>query len=293
MTQESHQITRFAPSPTGHLHDGHLIHLGWVLGWASANDATVVYRIEDHDQTRCREEYVQSIERDFKFLCPKGLNVKVVPRQSERAARYRSVLDGLLAQKRAYVCLCSKQDFSEKVAMKSLGCPRGCQMENHEWQLHQATVRIRVEEQETTFLDLRHGLQSVLVSGSHDPIAMDRLGQFTYFFCVIVDDVDQCVNVVIRGEDLQEQTGQQLVARRLIFPEAKDPRYLHHPLLFSPSGEKISKRFFANAFSNHIKTEQDVLNFFQHHAGLGGLRSPEYGTKMIEWNQLIPPRLVD
>jgi len=73
-----------------------------------------------------------------------------------------------------------------------------------------------------------------------DLLLRDRLGQWTYQFAVVVDDMAQQVDVVIRGEDLLESTGRQIRLARLLGRELP-PRFFHHPLIRNPSGAKLSK----------------------------------------------------
>jgi glutamyl-tRNA synthetase/glutamyl-Q tRNA(Asp) synthetase len=68
----------------------------------------------------------------------------------------------------------------------------------------------------------------------------DRNGNWTYQFAVTVDDMVQGIDLVIRGRDLLDSTGRQLALARLL-GRATPPRYLHHPLIRKPSGEKLSK----------------------------------------------------
>jgi glutamyl-tRNA synthetase/glutamyl-Q tRNA(Asp) synthetase len=73
-----------------------------------------------------------------------------------------------------------------------------------------------------------------------DLLLRDRLGNWTYQFAVVVDDVDQEVDLVVRGEDLLGSTGRQLRLARLLGRES-EPVFLHHPLIHRPDGAKLSK----------------------------------------------------
>jgi glutamyl-tRNA synthetase/glutamyl-Q tRNA(Asp) synthetase len=91
------------------------------------------------------------------------------------------------------------------------------------------------------FVDARLGPQEQHPTDQcGDLLLLDRLGQWTYQFAVVVDDLRQGVDLVIRGEDLLASTGRQmLLGRRL--GRASPPVYLHHPLIWKPGGEKLSK----------------------------------------------------
>jgi glutamyl-tRNA synthetase/glutamyl-Q tRNA(Asp) synthetase len=73
-----------------------------------------------------------------------------------------------------------------------------------------------------------------------DLLLRDRLGRWTYQFAVVVDDLRHGVDLVVRGEDLTESTGRQLLLGRLLGRMAP-PVFLHHPLIRKPGGEKLSK----------------------------------------------------
>jgi glutamyl-tRNA synthetase/glutamyl-Q tRNA(Asp) synthetase len=68
----------------------------------------------------------------------------------------------------------------------------------------------------------------------------DRLAQWTYQFAVTVDDMDQEIDLVIRGEDLLESTGRQRALARLL-GRRRPLHFLHHPLVRHPDGAKLSK----------------------------------------------------
>jgi glutamyl-tRNA synthetase/glutamyl-Q tRNA(Asp) synthetase len=91
------------------------------------------------------------------------------------------------------------------------------------------------------FHDLRLGeREQVPAEQCGDLLARDRLGNWTYQFAVTVDDMRHGVDLVVRGEDLLESTGRQLRLARLL-GRSIAPRYLHHPLILKPGGEKLSK----------------------------------------------------
>ena len=91
------------------------------------------------------------------------------------------------------------------------------------------------------FDDLRLGSQAQEPADQcGDLLVRDRLGQWTYQFAVVVDDFEQGVDVVIRGEDLLQSTGRQIRLGRLLGRD-RPPLFLHHPLLIKPDGSKLSK----------------------------------------------------
>lgn len=232
---------RFAPAPTGHLHLGHVLNAAEVWRAAGAREGRVLLRIEDHDRTRCRPEFEASIREDLAWL---GFVADAeVPRQSERGARYIEVLAQLERAGLAYPCACSRRDvaaaagdtFNEESRYPGTCRGRGVDPAST------FARRVRMEPGAETFTDLRLGAQS---QSPHDQcgdfLIRDRLGNWTYQFCVTVDDFDQGVTLVVRGEDLLASTGRQIRLARLIGRTAM-PQFLHHALLRKPGGAKLSK----------------------------------------------------
>ena len=74
----------------------------------------------------------------------------------------------------------------------------------------------------------------------------DRDGQWTYQFAVCVDDIDEGITHVVRGEDIRSSTARQIALMRLL-GRNEPPVYLHHPLIVDPAGKKLSKREMAHS----------------------------------------------
>jgi glutamyl/glutaminyl-tRNA synthetase len=208
-------LTRYAPSPTGHLHLGHVVNAIYVWGLARAAGGRVLLRMEDHDRIRCRPEYEASILDDLAWLgfAPdEGLHPLV--RQSDRNDVYRDALERLRHTHHVYVCDCSRKRVAGErydgfCRARGLVDGPGC------------------------------GLRVQMDDGG-DLLLRDRDRNWTYHFAVTVDDIAQGVTHVIRGEDLLSSTVRQLQLRRML-GVAASPAYVHHPLVLKPNGEKLSK----------------------------------------------------
>jgi glutamyl-tRNA synthetase/glutamyl-Q tRNA(Asp) synthetase len=243
--------TRFAPSPTGLLHLGHAVNAIYVWGLARAFGGRVLLRLEDHDRSRCRPGYESALLDDLDWL---GLVPDEGPtdafrhgphplRQSDNGARYDAALARLEARGEVYACDCSRRDIARAVPVAAGEEPRypaRCRTRGVDPRATPAR-RVRIEPGVERFHDLRLG------PVAHDPDAQcgdlllrDRSGQWTYQFAVVADDIEQQVDVVIRGEDLLDSTARQIRLARLLGRDVP-PRYLHHPLIRKPSGEKLSK----------------------------------------------------
>jgi glutamyl-Q tRNA(Asp) synthetase len=244
-------LTRFAPSPTGYLHLGHVANAIYVWGIAGALGGRVLLRLEDHDRGRCRAEYERALLEDLAWL---GLEpdigslaeLRAGPssfRQSDCDAAYADALARLGAIQQVYACTCSRKEIAAEAGTalnEESRYPGTCRSRG----LAPASgvgIRLVMEEGVERFHDALLGPQTqVPAMQSGDLLLRDRLGQWTYHFAVTVDDLRQGVDLVIRGEDLLASTGRQLRLARLM-GRATMPVYLHHPLIKSESGRKLSK----------------------------------------------------
>jgi len=228
-------VTRFAPSPTGYLHLGHVVNAVFVWGLARATGGRVHLRLEDHDRVRCRALYEAACLDDLAwlgFVPDTGLHP--LDRQSDRDARYTGALATLGRQGLVYACGCSRREIGG--ARYDGRCrTRGLEREPGR------TLRVRIDEEPASAVDLRHGLLTQRPAGQCGDVAVrDRDGHWTYQFAVTVDDLDQGITLVIRGDDLLDSTGRQVALARLLGRGAP-PLFLHHPLILAASGEKLSK----------------------------------------------------
>ena len=233
--------TRFAPAPTGFLHLGHVANALLVWGIARGCGGRVLLRIEDHDSTRCKPEYESAILEDLDWLgfAPDTM----VPRQSSRTERYEQALAALDAVALVYPCACSRRDISREVPDvfgEEMRYPGRCRTRSV---APDATLarRVRMDDGVETFTDALLGPQRQSPAGQcGDLLVRDTRGLWTYQFAVTVDDMDQGIDLVIRGEDLLDSTGRQLRLARLL-GRTTPPQFLHHPLLRNADGSKLSK----------------------------------------------------
>lgn len=243
--------TRFAPAPTGYLHLGHVVNALYVWGMARAHDGRVVLRIEDHDRTRCRPEYEQALLDDLDwlgFVPDEGTTDEFragtsARRQSDNDWRYAAAITALELRGLVYTCRCSRGDIARLVGdrpnaemcypgtCRDLSLPPDASMQR----------RVRLGEEPERFFDLLRGPQEqVPAQQCGDLLVRDRLGQWTYQFAVVVDDLDQQIDVVIRGEDLLASTGRQRALARLL-GRRRPLHFMHHRLIMHPDGTKLSK----------------------------------------------------
>jgi glutamyl-tRNA synthetase/glutamyl-Q tRNA(Asp) synthetase len=231
-------ITRFAPAPTGYLHLGHVVNALYVWGMARQHGGLVLLRIEDHDRQRSRPEYERALLEDLAWL---GFAADGPPvRQSERESNYRAALERLVAKGLVYGCTCSRRDIATPAAGAELVYANSCRnrgirlVEGVGW-------RVRLESRVEHFDDLLEGPQEQDPAAQcGDLLIRDRLGNWTYQFAVVVDDLTQGITHVIRGKDLLSSTGRQIQLARLLGRD-QPPRFAHHPLVMRTATEKLSK----------------------------------------------------
>lgn len=235
--------TRFAPSPTGLLHEGHVAAMIHVWGLAARKNATVDVRIEDHDRQRCRPEYADQLRMDMEWLGFVPVNGGIWSRQSEREERFETALERLRAQELIYACRCSRKDLSvesdtEPVERRYPGTCRESALTEGPG----TCLRVRLPDEMVRFHDGRHGWQTQEpVNQCGDIVVRDRHGNWTYQFAVVVDDFLDEIDGVVRGDDLLSSTGRQLLLARML-GRSQPLAFFHHPLIVNDAGIKLSKR---------------------------------------------------
>lgn len=243
--------TRFAPSMTGYLHVGHLLHLVWVYAVAEQQKMAVRLRIEDHDASRARPEYETALLED---LAAFGFDWVGEPlRQSEHTAYYEAQMVKLAEAGLVYGCACSRREIAQGQLEtgQELFYRGTCANKNLSLKGH--AVRFRVPKDAVQFMDKRLGLQEQTPAVQCGDIAIrDRHGQFTYQFACVCDDIRQGISYVVRGEDVLPSTARQLQLFEALGGEP--PVYLHHPLLCNAAGEKLSKRGRSESIRSRLET---------------------------------------
>jgi glutamyl-Q tRNA(Asp) synthetase len=236
---------RFAPSPTGPLHAGSLVAA--LASWldARAHGGQWLVRIEDVDAPRCVAGADLHI---LAQLAACGLRPDEDPVwQSRREAVYARALQQLVDQGAAYPCACSRKDIEEALLAQGVQKPR------HGELVYPGTCRdglrgrparawrFRVPRGPVVWTDRRLGPQAQDVQREVGDFVLKRAdGVFAYQLAVVVDDAEQGITHVVRGEDLADNTPRQLVLQQAL--RLPRPAYLHAPLVLGANGEKLSKQ---------------------------------------------------
>ena len=244
-------VTRFAPSPTGYLHLGHVVNAIYVWGLARAAGGRVLLRIEDHDRIRSRPKFETAILDDLSwlgFIPDEGL----VPlrRQSDNGPAYARALARLAATHGVYACDCSRTQIARARRLTALpgqgadwypGTCRHRRLQPGDDVPLGVGIRVQLDNAEERFVDGAVG--EVLQTPAEqcgDLLLKDRDGNWTYQFAVTVDDIDDGVDFVVRGLDLLSSTGRQITLARML-GRTNPPHFFHHTLIVKPDGEKLSK----------------------------------------------------
>lgn len=300
--------TRFAPAPTGYLHLGHAVNAAWTWGVARAFGGRVLLRIEDHDRGRCRAEYETALLDDLDWLgfVPDGTSTDdfrrgaQAQRQSDNTARYAAHLARLEDAGLAYPCTCARTERypgtcrgrgiapdatpARRVVMSPIGAAGSAGAAASVGGTRAVDALLGSAEH---FIDLRLGPQSQDPEAQcGDMLIRDRHGNWTYQFAVVVDDHEQGIDLVIRGEDILDSTGRQLRLARLI-GRAEPPRFLHHPLVRHPDGRKLSKSSRDTGLHELRAaglSSQQVLGMA---AQLGGLHADSAPVEMAQLADLV------
>lgn len=240
-------ITRFAPAPTGYLHLGHVANAQFVWEEARARGGRVLLRIEDHDRERCRPEFEAALLEDLAWL---GFEPdEPFVRQSERHHVYLDVARQLESQGLLYGCTCTRSRIQGSSGARVQGSEAqgaevrysgACREAEHAltggvgW-------RLRLPEDEIRFVDRWCGPQlQVPAQQCGDLLIRDRLGNWTYQFVATVDDYLQGITDVIRGVDLLESTGRQILLGQMI-GRSTPAVFAHHGLIMKSATQKLSK----------------------------------------------------
>ncbi len=260
MNNTQQVITRFAPSPTGHLHLGHAFSAKLAYDFALKHEGRFLLRIENIDQGRCKPEYEDAIYEDMKWI---GLTWETpVRRQSDHMSDYDDALNVLDQKGLLYLCFCTRKDIQREIEES------GRAAHSSEGPLYPGTCRRLTADERQSRLDkgtpyaLRLDMAKALaLQGSEKLTWTDlRAGELiaepdillgdavlarkdiptSYHLSVVVDDHLQNISHVIRGKDLFHATHLHRLLQFLLGYDT--PIYLHHDLLTDENGWRYAKR---------------------------------------------------
>ena len=271
---------RYAPSPTGSLHLGNARTALVAYLQARCADASFVMRVEDLDRARSKNEMVAVNLNELRWL---GLDWDEGPDvggiyapyiQSERFDLYDKALSDLKEKGRIYECYLSRKDLREISSAPHGQMPRYGKAErslNEKLKAKKMSegklpaLRFRVDEDSVLFHDEFLGRQSVTVG---DFVVKRADNEWAYQLAVVTDDSAMKIEEVVRGSDLLESTAAQLLLYKAL--EENPPKFLHVPLLFDSTGERMAKRRGSLTLTELMKTSspERVLGLLAYSLGL-------------------------
>jgi glutamyl-tRNA synthetase len=215
---ETHKkvVTRFAPSPTGHMHAGSYRTAFFAYLFAKRYGGTFILRIEDTDKERSKQEYTDEI---FKVFDTIGIAYDEKYIQSEHVERHAEILGTLIAQDKAYISREEAKDGSG--VMKDI-------------------VRFRNPNKTVTFVDAIRGPITTDTTDLGDFVIAKNIHEPLFHLAVVVDDHDEGVTHVIRAEEHIANTPRQILIYEAIGWDI--PTYAHLPIVLAPDKTKLSKR---------------------------------------------------
>ena len=245
-------VTRFAPSPTGTLHIGGVRTALFNYVYAKQNEGLFLVRIEDTDKERSKKEYEKNI---LDSLASIGLSPDEKPiNQSERNDVYVDAAKKIFESGNAYWCDCSREELEEmrKQQEKDGKKPMydGRSRNKGLKQSENTVLRLATpEDGEIIVNDLIRGKVVFQNSELDDLILLRSDGTPTYHLCNVVDDFEQNVTTVIRGEDHLSNTPRQIhIQNALGYPALE---YAHLPLVLGPDKRRLSKRHAATSLEEY------------------------------------------
>ncbi|MBU6370526.1 MAG: glutamate--tRNA ligase [Patescibacteria group bacterium] len=217
MSNKSHIVARFPPSPTGPFHIGNARTALFNYFFVKKNGGKLLFRLEDTDRERSKQEYADDIVSGLQWL---GIDIDFSHpyRQSAHSATYKKYLEQLIADGKAYV---SKEEVKEAGQRAKV-------------------IRLKNPGKKVTFTDMIRGDITVDTAELGDFVIAKSVDEPIYHFAVVVDDFEMGVTHVIRGEDGIYNTPRQILIQEAI--GAPRPVYAHMPFILNADRSKLSKR---------------------------------------------------
>jgi glutamyl-tRNA synthetase len=292
--------TRFAPSPTGHLHIGNIRTALFAYLYARHTGGKFILRIEDTDLERSHEDYTKALMEDMRWL---GLDWDEGPEaggpngpyhQSERLGIYKEYAEKLVSEGRAYYCYCSEEEIEERKAkLEADGKPphydgkcrhlSASERKTLEAEGRVPVIRFWSYEEDFEFDDVVKGTVKFPKGMVGDFVILRSNGLPLYNFAVVIDDMLMEVSHVLRADEHLSNTVRQLMIYKAC--GAKPPIFAHMALVLGPDKKKLSKRHGATSVDEFRKMgylPESLLNYL----ALLGWSSPD-GREILNKDELI------
>ncbi|MBD5608161.1 MAG: tRNA glutamyl-Q(34) synthetase GluQRS [Desulfovibrio sp.] len=287
------EISRLAPSPTGLLHPGNI--WSFMCCWLAVrrSGGRIILRVDDIDGPRSRQEYIEAIFRDLKWL---GFDWDGKPtRQSDRIELYANVLNNLRDRGLVYPCFCSRAELRAMASAPNRGdlaanYPGTCRDLTDEERAakllthSQFALRIKTPDSDFRFRDLVLGERRSANCGG-DIAALRSDNVFSYQFATAVDDFLLDASLIVRGADLVDSTPAQIYIRSLLGD--KPVSFAHIPLLLAPNGERLAKRHKSESVAALREKGWTAERIIGRLAFIGGLSETDRSVSLAELIRLF------
>ena len=250
-------VTRFAPSPTGLLHIGHVYSLVCSYEFAKKNNGIFILRIEDIDFTRCKNLFIEQIIDDINWL---KIPFKRTNNQSLRTKQYSKALDYLKDKDLVYACW-----LTRKEASSTLNAPHNHISQNASLRVNDQELKnrkslgltpawrlniknclkyINSQKEKIYWEDIKQGKNLLNLDQFGDVIIARKDILTSYHLSVTVDDNSDGVTHIIRGNDLESYTNIHRLLQVLL--NLRETKWFHHKLVKDTNGKRIAKRSNSN-----------------------------------------------
>ena len=246
-------VTRFAPSPTGLLHIGHVYSMVCSYEFAKKNNGKFILRIEDIDFTRCKNLFTEQIIDDINWL---KIPFKRTNNQSLRTKQYSKALDNLKDKDLVYACW-----LTRKEAALTLNAPHNHISQNASLRVNDQELKnrkslgltpawrlniknclkyINSQKEKIYWEDIKQGKNLLNLDQFGDVIIARKDILTSYHLSVTVDDNSDGVTHIIRGNDLESYTNIHRLLQVLL--NLRETKWFHHKLVKDTNGKRIAKR---------------------------------------------------
>ncbi len=246
-------VTRFAPSPTGLLHIGHVFSLVCSYEFAKKNNGKFILRIEDIDFTRCKDLFIDQIIEDMNWL---KIPFKRTKNQSLRTKQYSKALNYLKDKDLVYACWLTRKEASSTlnaphnhISQNASLIVNEQELKNRKsigltpaWRLNikNCLKYINSQKEKIYWEDIKQGKKLLDLDQFGDVIIARKDILTSYHLSVTVDDNNDGVTHIIRGNDLESYTNIHRLLQVLL--NLRETKWFHHKLVKDTNGKRIAKR---------------------------------------------------
>ena len=277
---------RFAPSPTGLLHVGNARSA--VLNWAYAkkNNGNFILRIDDTDQTRSSKEFENKIKENLSWL---GLDWNKTFNQSERSNLYNSNIEKLKIDGRLYPCFETAEELSlKKKSLLSSGKPPiydrsalSLSKDEINEKINSGLKphwRFKLEDGIINWNDLIKDEVKFDSKYLSDPILIREDGSLLYHLPSVIDDIDEGITHIIRGEDHISNTAFHIQIFNAL--DSSPPHFAHHPFLTDQEGKGFGKRIGSLSIENLRSEGYEDISIINYLINIGSSEDIKPETKL-------------